>query len=46
VHYKGIRTKIPLPSMEYETLEKMHDYMNVMLSQDEGTAHPPSNEAE
>ncbi|MBU1707448.1 serine O-acetyltransferase [bacterium] len=46
VHYKGIRTHIPLPSMEYETLEKMHEYMNVMLSQEEGMAHPPSNEAE
>lgn len=42
VHYKGIRTNIPLPSMEYETLEQMHDYMNVMLSQIEGVAHPPS----
>ena len=44
VHYKGIRTTILLPSMEYETLEQMQEYMNVMLAQVEGVAHPPSNE--
>lgn len=44
VHYKGIHTNIPLPSLEYETLEQMHEYMSVMLAQVDGVAHPPSNE--
>jgi serine O-acetyltransferase len=45
VHYKGLRTNIPLPSLEYETLEQMHDYMSVMLAQIEDVTHSPSNEA-